>query len=83
MASANIHMRDVMSNVTMTVTIRGVRGHRVRFWIGSRLVALAAYVLGCRVEILGAAVDGGLHHHCERHKYWSNSKPCPFCDGAR
>lgn len=48
-----IPIAKVAPELTVTVKVRGVRGYMVRFWIGSRLIRLAAWILQCNVVIEG------------------------------
>jgi hypothetical protein len=56
MRSADIPMRDIVKGLTVTVRITGTRVFKFRMWLGSKLLRLAAIVIGigCDVEI---AVD--------------------------
>lgn len=53
MATTNIMvpMAMVMKNMTMNVTIKGVRLHRFRIWAGVQLMRLAARVIGCGFNV--------------------------------
>jgi hypothetical protein len=46
-----IDAAELMRGVTMTVTLRGLRVLRVRIWLASKLIALAALVAGCCVRM--------------------------------
>lgn len=45
-----IDMSDVMSHVTMHVTVIQRPSFRFRFWLGRKILILAVKVMGCRVE---------------------------------
>lgn len=57
MADATISMQRLMRNVTLTVRLTGHRQFVVRQWIAVRLLALAALVLGCQIDVQTGAVD--------------------------
>jgi hypothetical protein len=40
-----------LDKTTMTVSVKLTREFWLRLWLGTRLLKLAAYVLGCRIEI--------------------------------
>lgn len=45
-------MRKLSRDLTLTVTFHETYEFRVRRWIAIRLVGLAAWVLGCGIEIV-------------------------------
>jgi hypothetical protein len=47
---AKINAADAMKAVTLNVKV-DTRELRVRLWIGTRLLHVAAWVLGCRIRI--------------------------------
>jgi hypothetical protein len=47
---AKINAADAMKSVTLNVKV-DTRELRVRLWIGTRLLHLAAWILGCRIRI--------------------------------
>ncbi|MDP2319581.1 MAG: hypothetical protein Q8O42_09625 [Acidobacteriota bacterium] len=53
MKAVEVPMSELAKGLTITVTVKGIRGYRVRFWFGSRLVRLAARILQCNVSIEG------------------------------
>lgn len=56
MLLTNINAGDmVRKNVSLTAEIRvtGLRWLRARLWLGSRILKLAALVIGCGIEIKG------------------------------
>lgn len=40
-----------MKFATLTVKLKGVRTLRFRIWLGTKLVVLAALVMGCNVDV--------------------------------
>ena len=48
-----ISVGAVVKNMTLMVEVpfTGVRWFRCRFWLGARLIALAALVIGCGIEV--------------------------------
>jgi len=48
--SADVEIRD-LSGTTMTVSVRVTRELRVRLWIATRMIQLAAFVLRSEVDI--------------------------------
>ena len=68
----SVNVNQVMRNVTMTITLRGVKTFKFRLWLGGKLLALAGRVIGCGIQIeneitpvkttppdIGADVPGG------------------------
>lgn len=53
MASTHVNMpvSRVMKKVTMVVHVTGVRTWRVRLWLGTQLMRLAALTMGCGFEV--------------------------------
>ena len=51
MAEATIHLPDMMQRVTLHVTVTGQRRVAIRVWLGSKLILLAARIMGCGIEI--------------------------------
>jgi len=53
MAENIVDMRETMSKVTMKVEIRLKHGREMkrRAWLGTKLLILAAWVMGCRIEV--------------------------------
>lgn len=47
----DLPMRELMNHVTLEVTVSGQREHKIRAWCGTKLMALAAWVLGCHIEV--------------------------------
>lgn len=52
---AEIDMVDTMRYVTMYVKFRREREARWRWWLGMKLILLAAIIINCNVEIEGMA----------------------------
>lgn len=46
-----IPARKIMSELTLTVNLSGVRAMRARIWIGKQFLRLAARIIGCGIEI--------------------------------
>lgn len=42
MATANLNVRDYTQRLTMTVNLRGFREFRMRVWLASKIMVLAA-----------------------------------------
>lgn len=55
MASSEMKMpiSRAMSFLVINVKLTGVRGWRVRVWLGLKLMTLAARVIGCGIHIEG------------------------------
>lgn len=51
MASAHVAIRKPLENATLTVEVKCTRELKVRLWLGTRLLFLAALLLGCRLEL--------------------------------
>jgi hypothetical protein len=53
MKAQSISMGDIMAGQTIEVEIRitGIRWFKFRFWLGTRILKLAARVIGCGIEI--------------------------------
>ena len=47
----NISAQSIMNNVTMNVTVSGLRAWRMRLWLGAQFIKLAAFVMGCGFHI--------------------------------
>lgn len=48
---AEISMPKIMHEITIEATVTGVRRSRLRIWLGSKGMMLAAAVMGCNVEV--------------------------------
>lgn len=46
-----VDMNHAMHNATLTVRITGERRFKMRVWVATKLIAIACYVLGCRLDI--------------------------------
>lgn len=46
-----VDVRNAMRSVTMTVKLRGMRVLAIRRRVGIALIRLAAWVIGCHVEV--------------------------------
>ena len=42
---------DAMRNVTLNVRVKGIRRLAARMWVGMGLMRLAAWVVGCGIQI--------------------------------
>lgn len=51
MAEAVIHLPDVIHMVTLKAKITGDRAFALRIWLGCKVMALAALIIGCGIEI--------------------------------
>ena len=51
MARVDIPMSKAMREVTLDLRITGTRVARVRMWLGCQIMRLAAFAIGCNVEI--------------------------------
>ncbi len=50
---------SVMPRAKLIVVITGINTLKVRLWIGTKLIVLAARFMGCGIEITTEASDGG------------------------
>jgi len=50
--NVTIDARDVMHQVTMTVELTHTRQLEWRLWLGTQLIRLAAWIMGCGIEII-------------------------------
>ena len=50
MARAELTLMKPLENAKLTVTVNMTRQFRVRLWLGTTLLVLAARVLGCAIE---------------------------------
>jgi len=48
---ANKTLDDALKAITIVVSFRLPRRLVVRLWIATRLIRLAAYVIGCNIEV--------------------------------
>ena len=46
-----VKVSDALREITLEVKIVGFRSWRIRLWIGTRLLQLAAWVIGCGIKI--------------------------------
>jgi hypothetical protein len=46
-----VDIGDMMHSATMTVEFVGERRYAVRMWIAIRFIRLAAWLLGCAIEV--------------------------------
>jgi len=46
-----IDIRGAVANHTIRARVIGMRRFKVRTWIGTRLLCLAAWVIGCKVDV--------------------------------
>jgi hypothetical protein len=47
----DISMSKVVRGITLHVRITGMAVAKARIWLGTRLIVLAAYIIGCGVEV--------------------------------
>ncbi len=50
-SNVKVPMSKVMSNITMTVEVTGIRQYAVRWWIADKLIWLTAVLVGCNIEV--------------------------------
>lgn len=55
-ASMSIKASELIGNTTCTVRLIGVKRLRFRIWLGSKFIALAAWVMGCGIRIEEAGI---------------------------
>jgi len=48
---AEIHMMHIIKTTTMNVTVKERKQFKLRFWLGCKLIILAAYIIGTKIEI--------------------------------
>lgn len=53
MRPVNMHMPKIVGGLILTVSITGRRRTAFRVWLGTRIILLAALVIGCNIEIEG------------------------------
>ena len=51
MKAPEIKVSEALKEITIEVKIVGFRSWRVRLWIGTQLLQLAAWVIGCGIDI--------------------------------
>jgi hypothetical protein len=51
MTAHDIHMPSLMREVTMQLRVTGQTSASVRIWIGAKLIALAAWIMGTCIEL--------------------------------
>ena len=52
-----VPMRSVTEHITMHVNVTGVRTWKIRVWVGTQLIRLAAFVMNCNVVVDTEAHD--------------------------
>ena len=50
-SNVNIPIADLTKSMTGNVSITGLNRWKVKLWIGTNLIKLAAYIMGMNVEI--------------------------------
>jgi hypothetical protein len=48
---AEVSMPALMRQSTLQAVVTGVRRTKIRIWLGSKLLVLAAAVMGCGIEV--------------------------------
>jgi hypothetical protein len=48
---AEISMPKMMRSITIQAVVTGERRTRLRIWLGSKIMMIAAAVMGCNVEV--------------------------------
>ena len=54
MSETVFNAQELVSQLTMTVRITGMRSFRIKRWLAVRLLWLATRILGCGLEVLDA-----------------------------
>lgn len=49
--AGSIHIKDSLNRCQLNVTVRGMRAWRIRCWIGTRLIALAAAIMWMPIKV--------------------------------
>lgn len=49
--TVNVRAASILRDVTLHVKLKGLRVLRMRIWLGTKLVMLAALVMGCNIDI--------------------------------
>lgn len=44
-------MPKAVRGVTIDVAVTGVKRTRIRIWLGCKLMLLAAFIMGCNIEV--------------------------------
>jgi len=52
-SSVDVDMVELMNSMTIQVKVKRAKELRVRFWLACKLIALAALILNCAIEIDG------------------------------
>ncbi len=50
-STVKVPMSQVMSNITMTVKVTGVRQYTIRLWIAEKLIWLTSVLVGCNIDV--------------------------------
>lgn len=53
----NVPVQSVMRNITLHVNVTGVQTWRVRMWLGLQFIKLAAFTMGCGIEVTQKGSD--------------------------
>lgn len=51
MAAIELSMPDLMKHMTLDMVVTGQREASIRIWLGTRLLKLGAWVMGCGVNV--------------------------------
>jgi hypothetical protein len=51
MRFANLNVQDAVRELTMEVTLTGVKRFQFRLWLAKPLLRLAAKIIGCKIDI--------------------------------
>lgn len=51
MAEVVCNANRLMNQLTLKVRITGIKILKARFWIGRKIILLAAWILGCGIKI--------------------------------
>jgi hypothetical protein len=51
MRFANLNVQDAVRELTLEVTLTGVKRFQFRLWLAKPLLRLAAKIIGCKIDI--------------------------------
>ena len=51
MSELRVSTSDSMKHIKVTVSLKDARAMRWRIWLGTRMFALGAWVIGCGLEV--------------------------------
>jgi hypothetical protein len=50
-ANSTVSISKFNKNVTLNVTVRTTKQFRLRVWLGTRLIMLAGWIMGCNIFV--------------------------------